>query len=162
MIDVSPFFWCLSTTFQTLETQGHVVSTTSTFCKEKKILDELEWSSRLNRMRRAAYESLLVLVTSSEDHIPTYLLVKIVHFFQRRTKGGQNDHIPILDRLVFLPAISKLLNKLHIHFIQVVVDLGVVDQLVGNMDLAIREMIDCLVGESDAPFDTPAKAKILM
>jgi hypothetical protein len=96
------------------------------------------------------------------QHNNTYLLVKIVHFFQRRTKGGQNNHIPVLHRLVILLAISNFLNKLHIHGIQVVVDLGVVNQFVGNMDLAIGEMIDRLVRESDAPFDAPAKAKVLL
>jgi hypothetical protein len=66
-----------------------------------------------------------------------------------------------LDRLVLLSAIVQLFNKLHIHGIQVVVDFRVVNQLVGNMDLAVGEMIDRLVGESDAPFDAPTKAKVL-
>lgn len=116
-------------------------------------------------------ESLLLVLV---DHVPdlgypragrvddfNILLVKVGHFLNRRTKGGQDDDIPVLDRLEILLALAQLFNKLDIHGRQVVVDFGVVNQLVGDVDPAVGEVIDRLVGESNASFDAPAKAKVL-
>mmetsp|Transcript_1920 Transcript_1920/g.5287 ORF Transcript_1920/g.5287 Transcript_1920/m.5287 type:complete len:202 (-) Transcript_1920:243-848(-) len=89
------------------------------------------------------------------------LFVKIVHLFVRSSKRGQNHDIPFLNRFKVLFAVSHLFNELHIHFVQLVIDLGVVNQFVGNVNFAVGEMIHRLVGQSNGTFDAPAKAKIL-
>ena len=91
----------------------------------------------------------------------THLLVKVIHFFVRSTKGGKNDYIAFSNRIKILSSILRLFNKLHLHILELIVDFGVVDEFVGNVYLFTLEMIDGFVGQGNGSFDTPAKAKVL-
>ena len=91
----------------------------------------------------------------------THLLVKEVHFFVGSTKGRKNYHITLSNRIkVFLTTIN-LFNKLNIHILQSVVDFGVVNKFVGDMNGLAFKVINSLVGQSNGSFHTPAKAEVL-
>lgn len=101
-------------------------------------------------------------IFKSSRMIPvTYLLVKVLHFLVGRTECGKDDHISFSDSLKVLLTFFRFVNELNIHPLQLVVDLRVVDKLVGDVDFLAWKVIDGLVGESDGSLDTPAKTKIL-
>ena len=91
----------------------------------------------------------------------TYLFVKVIHFFVRSTKGGENDNITFPDGIEILLAFANLFNELHIHVLELVIDFGVVDEFIGNVYRFAFKVIDGLVGQGNGSLDAPAKAKVL-
>ena len=55
----------------------------------------------------------------------------------------------------------RLFNKLHIHIFEVLIHFRVVNEFIGNVDAFVGKVFHRFVGQGDASFDPPAKAKIL-
>lgn len=139
---VSPFFWCMSTVFQTLDTQGQVVSTTSTFFYSVE-------------------KHTLALILGRDTYIRvSYLLIQHIHFFKGCSKRRKNDDIAFTDGgEVF--STSCLLNEIDIHGQEIVIDFWIVNEFVCNMNLLARKVFDGLIGQRDGSFNTPTETKIL-
>jgi hypothetical protein len=108
MMDVRPFFWWVSTVFQTLLTQGQVVSTTSTF------------------YTMVRYETM-DLKAGAPEYEKTHLFVKHIHFFKRSSKCRQNDDITFSNRVEIFLAFSNLFDKFDIHVGQIIIDFWIVN-----------------------------------
>ena len=68
-----------------------------------------------------------------------------------RTEGGQDDDVAVVDggEVLFGRVGRILLDELDVHLVQVVIHLGVVDQLIGDVNSLVRKVLDGLVGQSD-------------
>mmetsp|Transcript_19119 Transcript_19119/g.29962 ORF Transcript_19119/g.29962 Transcript_19119/m.29962 type:complete len:231 (+) Transcript_19119:846-1538(+) len=83
------------------------------------------------------------------------------HLLERRPERGQNHHVSIPHlRKVLLP-LTNLLDELHVHIVQLIVHLRVVNQFVCDVHLLPREMLHGLVRQGNTTFYAPAESKVL-
>ena len=161
MMDVNPLFWCLSTVFQTLDTHGQVVSTISTFWNRERANHDHRSCELVKSPNDKTTDTCQIATGRSEAPTSTHLLVKVIHFFVRCSKGGQDDDISFLDRVKVFGSAIHLFNELDIHGMQFIIDFRIVNEFVGNVNFAIRKVIDGFVGQGNGSFDTPAESKVL-
>ena len=90
-----------------------------------------------------------------------YLLVEIIHFLKRCSKGRQDNDVTILHTFEIFVSLADLFNELYLHVMKLVVDLRVVDEFVGNVNLLVGEVVDGFISQRDTSFDAPTKAEIL-
>jgi hypothetical protein len=77
-----------------------------------------------------------------------YHFIEILHFFIGRSKGRRNDDISLLKGLDIFLALAADQIDLHIH--ESVIDFGIVNVLIGNVQLAIGIMFDGFAGQGKA------------
>mmetsp|Transcript_18910 Transcript_18910/g.24573 ORF Transcript_18910/g.24573 Transcript_18910/m.24573 type:complete len:239 (+) Transcript_18910:509-1225(+) len=93
-------------------------------------------------------------------HHSHILLIKVLHLLQTRSKRRQNNHILIPHHLKILTTLLRLINKIHLHILQMIIHLRVMNQLIRNMDIFLRKLLHSLIRQGNATFHTPTKPKI--
>mmetsp|Transcript_34864 Transcript_34864/g.58267 ORF Transcript_34864/g.58267 Transcript_34864/m.58267 type:complete len:362 (-) Transcript_34864:703-1788(-) len=84
------------------------------------------------------------------------LVVQRLHLLHRRTEGRQHRHVALAEAGEAL-GVGGGLHDGHVHLQQAVVDRGVVDDLVGYVDLGVREGLAGLVRHLHGPLHPPAE-----
>mmetsp|Transcript_25982 Transcript_25982/g.47100 ORF Transcript_25982/g.47100 Transcript_25982/m.47100 type:complete len:239 (+) Transcript_25982:560-1276(+) len=83
------------------------------------------------------------------------------HLLERRPERWQNHHVSIPHlRKVLLP-LTNLFDELHVHIVQLIVHLRVVNQFICNVHLLSGEMLHSLVRQGNTTFYAPAESKVL-
>mmetsp|Transcript_22858 Transcript_22858/g.67349 ORF Transcript_22858/g.67349 Transcript_22858/m.67349 type:complete len:597 (-) Transcript_22858:53-1843(-) len=86
--------------------------------------------------------------------------VEELHLLEGSAEGRKDDHIPVFHAVEALARL-RLLNVTHVHVREHVVHLGVVDELVGQVHLPVRELLARRPGDLDAALHAPAEAILL-
>ena len=118
---VCPAFLWLSTAFQTLLTQGQVVSTTFTPLqrREKRVRGVTITQTRLDETRDKGIAHRGQGGTQKGEGL---LSVKELHFLDGCSEGGQDDHVSVLYHRVVLTAQSSV-HQLDVHLSESLIDL---------------------------------------
>mmetsp|Transcript_2098 Transcript_2098/g.4720 ORF Transcript_2098/g.4720 Transcript_2098/m.4720 type:complete len:215 (-) Transcript_2098:224-868(-) len=88
-------------------------------------------------------------------HLP---LLEVRHLVDRCAERGQHHDVALLDTGEVLPSTRHRLHEPHAHVGQVLVHQRVVDDLIGDPDLLVREEVPCLVSHGYSSLNTPAEA----
>mmetsp|Transcript_17589 Transcript_17589/g.27575 ORF Transcript_17589/g.27575 Transcript_17589/m.27575 type:complete len:312 (-) Transcript_17589:375-1310(-) len=88
------------------------------------------------------------------------LVVHQFHFLERRSKCRKDYNISIADIGKIFLSLSQLFNELHIHIVQFVINLGVVNKFISDVNRLSREMLNGLIGEGNTALNTPAEPKV--
>mmetsp|Transcript_17256 Transcript_17256/g.38995 ORF Transcript_17256/g.38995 Transcript_17256/m.38995 type:complete len:435 (-) Transcript_17256:152-1456(-) len=88
------------------------------------------------------------------------LVVQDLHLLHRGPKGRQDRDVPLVHLGEILPAVllAAVLDELDVHLLQALVDARVVNDLVGDVQLAARVRAARLVGHLHRPLHPPAEA----
>mmetsp|Transcript_14315 Transcript_14315/g.38826 ORF Transcript_14315/g.38826 Transcript_14315/m.38826 type:complete len:226 (-) Transcript_14315:96-773(-) len=86
------------------------------------------------------------------------LVPEKLHVIGGHTKSREDDHIPIINLAVVLALLGILLHNVHIHLSQAPVHFRVVNDFVGDMNVAAWECPARLVGHAHSPLHAPAVA----
>mmetsp|Transcript_3120 Transcript_3120/g.5637 ORF Transcript_3120/g.5637 Transcript_3120/m.5637 type:complete len:287 (+) Transcript_3120:1566-2426(+) len=89
------------------------------------------------------------------------LFIQHFHFFIRGPKCWQNDDVSFFNGGKVLLSFSHLFNQINLHFCQTIVNFGVVNEFVGNVQFPIGIMLHGFVRQGDTPFDAPTEPKVL-
>mmetsp|Transcript_22701 Transcript_22701/g.27429 ORF Transcript_22701/g.27429 Transcript_22701/m.27429 type:complete len:226 (-) Transcript_22701:223-900(-) len=97
---------------------------------------------------------------TSSVHYIHLTLIQELHLFHGSSEGRKNYNVTFCYTTEILVAVV-FLNELHVHLSESLVDDRVVNDLVGNPDSAVLELIASLIRHLDRSFYPPAKSKRL-